>query len=426
MRRFGRFLTSSLLLATSLTLAAGCGDDLPEAGQAPIATGQLDERMSFVEVGELLEIEVELREEDGAKSSFRWIWDEAESDLYDLETTVDRGRLRVSFRPLVPGRFFLSGRAEVERAGGKTDIFALSVADVRAWGGAPSHPVAAHAQMDLLIDEKRRTFAFPMTTEAGAAPFRSIGAGPVDYAIQDPGVATVDGTGLVQGVGEGSTTLTMSYGGQSESIPVRVSAGTPQPPAPGNDDLSDEMALDLSAAWQEASPNDHMVVDEQGYPAFVAVVNPHPNGEGAAQVVLARWTGSGWGLELASRPFDAAIDARVAIDGQGDLQFLYSSDFVRSKLLNRDEAPGERSFVAASERDTGIEHFDLANTLDGADDAEVVQGFGAAFALAGRPEGGAYASYLSHGVRRQTAADGREQSLCMDHLHLVSFSSAGS
>lgn len=407
------------LLVFVLGLSAACSEGLPTLGERPVVVGQLDRSMTFVEVGTTLAIDIEVSEADGSAPVFRWIWDTPESEQYLLDTTAERGHLAVRFTPKVPGRILLTGRLELDRADGEKELVGIVLGEVRAFGGVPSHPLPAHSKMQLIVGESRSTFAFPIAEALGAAEYRSLGAGPVLYSSDNDGVATVSERGRVTAISTGSARLSMQYGQESASIVVEVREGKLGDPPLANFPIDADFAPILRRAMTIQSVEGRMATNARGWPVIALVVDALAEGEASlgGQVLLAEWTGSGFGLELVSRPYDLADDALVAID-EGDASYLlYSSRLVRSSALHAQDSPDERSYVLAEQTgsDDSWQQHDLAHGQDEDPMRNRAGPFGHARSLRARSGGGVWAVYTSSGTRDLSGQDLR----CVDQLLLA-------
>jgi hypothetical protein len=96
---------------------------------------------------------------------------------------------------------------------------------------SPGAPVAA-----LAVTPADATVAAGETVQLQATPQDSVGA-PLDnraiaWTSSDPGVATVDANGLVQGVAGGAVTITATCENRTATAAVTVTGTTPPPPPP--------------------------------------------------------------------------------------------------------------------------------------------------------------------------------------------------
>lgn len=413
------YLLAFLTLLTALSSAcSGCSDELANAGNAPTLEGA-KERITLLEVGQSLAFDVTFNDANGEQvTDFQWSWVSQESPNYSLSHTLEAGVLHVEFTPSVPGKVLIEGRAEFPRRGDQADIVGALLADVRVWGGVPSHPLPAHERLTMVPGERRHTFAFPIAEAIGAEVFRTLGAGSITYAIDNANVATVNAQGLVEALAIGSATLVMSYGGKTQSIPITVAAGTVGPPPIGRSIMDDDWSYQLGDSWLRDSPNDRMRVAKNGWPVLAMVFKGDGESVPAGQLIIARWSGSGWGLELASRPYDVVEQPRLAIDENDTIWALYWSRFVRSKELVNDVSDNERAPVLAhrslSAQQWSYDQF--AHGLDRDQQRDISYGFGDTMTIQARKGGGAWAAFISQGERAPLEAYTRR---CTDQLHLI-------
>src|SRR6266571_6584180 len=144
------------------------------------------------------------------------------------------------------GTFKVVGR---HLASGKSDTATAVVSPVVVPVAAV---VVAPATANVTVDSTVQLVAIPVDS-AGTA----LGGRAVTWTSGAPGVATVDGSGLVTGVAAGSATITATSEGKSGSAAVTVAAAPPAPVAvsPTSASLLVGQTQQLSATPKDANGN---------------------------------------------------------------------------------------------------------------------------------------------------------------------------
>jgi len=103
--------------------------------------------------------------------------------------------------------------------------------------------VVTPAADTILVGETTQLTAEPQDANGNPLPNR-----PVTWATSDPTVATVDGNGLVTGVGAGVATITATSEGVPGTSTITVEAAPPPPPPPGSLMCGDLVSDSITAA----------------------------------------------------------------------------------------------------------------------------------------------------------------------------------
>jgi Bacterial Ig-like domain (group 2) len=201
------------------------------------------------------------------------------------------------------------------------------VAGGRAAGVAPYG-----SETTLAIGEHR-----PMSAWVGTEfiPYAGWSDDALSYAIDDPAVATVSADGVLVGVAPGTTELHLTAGAASATVAVTVADLPIGPPEPG-DYLVTTVTPTLfeSEDARGLGPLEAKVaVDRHGYPR---IVMPLLTGTAERPLVLARWTGTGFGFEEIGagwKRYDQAVTA-VTDDGR-EWILVFDSLFRELYLLDR-------------------------------------------------------------------------------------------
>lgn len=245
----------------------------------------------------------------------------------------------LAYTPNDQGTFTVYGRVKVCAGPADNPCFAESSLDtpfikVTAWGGAADAVYTAQPAMSLVVGEER-----PLGALAVAWGGQTASDDPMLYASADTQVARVEADGTVVAVALGSTRITASAGTASAGVDVQVVAGVAARPPPGLSQVSaGRREWLLSQGIGTGALPWAVTTDSRGYPyAVLNTLHSGPDGgqlwvgsvmAGStpfAQAGLMRWTGSGFGHELAPEPFDVHVDPQVTIDSRDHLYLLYGS-----------------------------------------------------------------------------------------------------
>ncbi len=325
-------MTWRFALACSLVLA-GCGgcDDPDELTlPRPHVEGLVTDEPYYVAAGSELAIDVRLRDDDGnlVDAPVEWFI-EPESWLGPKgpEWTTERiepgvHRLRITphsayRRTYVMLRVYFGDQSLPE-------AFDTKTARVVGYGGEPLEVLGYQPVLRMAPGERRAAHAFTLAGYPGGADptVRVSGDDATSYAIEGGAIASVDPDGVVTAIAAGSTSLVITHGALSQRVPIEVAAHPLAPPGP-------ELAVaprDLSGAtpgqWAplvtEAAT---LALDSGGYPHMTFLARKAQ----AASVVVASWTGTGFGFETVSRPYEqvGATSVRIAIDENDRLYVVY-------------------------------------------------------------------------------------------------------
>lgn len=226
--------------------------------------------------------------------------------------------------------------------------------DLVIYGGAPSRLDPVTSVTRLRVGEVRPMAALvSAVAEPGFADLVRSDVSPT-WTSSNPAVATVTPGGLIQGVGIGSAQLTAQAGGLSAQIALEVAAGELAAPPDGSLPLIERISgSPIRVVWpvvtgQSDILNDITVSDDRsiaavatdsrGYPFVVGTANGNVAGvvHGSSQILMAEWTGSGFGFSWIGLPFEHARDPRIAIDSRDRLYVVYLGHDSGVRIAERD------------------------------------------------------------------------------------------
>ncbi len=217
----------------------------------------------------------------------------------------------------------------------------LPLAEVDVRGGPAEHIHTWGDEVRLGVGEVRVFQPYPVAEWAQTFPDAGDERGeqpwseePVSYAIVDPAVAEVDALGVITAGAPGETTLVLTAGDVRREVPVTVETRPLDRPPLGAWPLVEtvvESSRPLNRnAWglQRA----RVAVGPDG--GVSVVFRPRP-GSGRTSdenfstltppLVLATWTGTGFGFEMLGTPTERLTHAGVAVDERGDTYVLTRS-----------------------------------------------------------------------------------------------------
>lgn len=260
-------------------------------------------------------------------------------------------------------------RLEVDAETRRAEVFPLSVQvcarttceDVPAGAarllvaGGPAEAVFPPVSESVLaVGEVRPFTAWPGTafTEYAANPNPNFGQRfwshePLRFSTDHAGIATVDESGRVEGVAPGETTLRIAAGAAEAQVALTVVEAPLGPPGEGAWPVTTHAVELYQPGWAggDGPVEAKVAVDSAGWPRFASRFNP---GFGAASpafvadlppMVLARWTGTGFGYEPLGEPWEMPGQASLAVGGDGTEWAL-----VRGRLFGElnlwERAPG--------------------------------------------------------------------------------------
>lgn len=264
---------------------------------------------------------------------FRWIGsiDLDEPTRWRAEHVAD-GVERVTFIPTRDAWESIIGEVAVEDSGNHI-LYTPPTIRAEAFGGPPLALALLQGDVRVRVGEQRPVAAlavarrFPDKTDESYP-----NVWPSDTAatasIANGAIATVDARGVVTGLAPGATELVFTAGALTERIPLVVEEGALGPPPAG---LHVVAGSPQSAApvYAQVATSDSWVssiaLDATGAP--LAIGEPDiaaPTYVSRHHVAtLTRWTGSGLGTEIVSRPFENAVGARVVVDATGHQYVAY-------------------------------------------------------------------------------------------------------
>ncbi len=305
---------------------SGGGEPLPR----PVVSGAA-ESFVVIGVGEVWEYTVMVKDSSGGAHedyTIEWVHNIGSADGEVVLSSPAAGQERLSFTPVREGDFSVQARVvgrlvEGEDPADKSaETAPLTVA---ARGGPCSRIVANLAEVSLLVGEKR-----PLTFDTLANLHSSQSDAKLKYAAshQQVAVTVQDGDvaawsdGVLEGLKLGSTKLTVVAGEVETSIPVTVVEGSLAAPGDGRVRMITRPALPVGSntgslpQWPR-SLDSRMALDSKGYPHVV--LQPFPGvpslGEGTfGRLLVAHWTGSGFGTTALGPWWETIQEPRLAVD----------------------------------------------------------------------------------------------------------------
>ena len=426
-----RFEISLLAAAACAALATGCGgcDDDPGDGYVPLprVEGLEPEWPYYTREGEEVVLEVTLRDEDGEPqdSAMEWFIEPASWLGPDAPTWttaqvgpgVHQARITVH-AAYAPVYVMVRVHGGTERAPQSTDT---PSARVIGYGGDPIEVIGYQPRIRIVPTERRPAHALPLASYPAPSDqtLRVIGDDPMTYAIADPAVATVDDQGVVTGVAVGTTMLTVTHGAATLEVPVEVATGTLGPPAPELRLFPAEPAPSEDRRWARAAPASSesvIAVDGRGYPHLALSARRRL----AGTAVIASWTGTGFGFETVSRPYETVEHKVVAAVDEADRLFAVYFDEVDDGFVVAErgvaEDPGawthrRLDMTPADQRALGRFAWDTLREL------QLV-----AAAVLPRRGGGAWVAY--RGIHHVAVTDGSDAN-CVQLLRLAEVTASG-
>jgi hypothetical protein len=308
----------------------GCGDD-PEEVYVPLprVEGLNVDEPYYAAAGTEVVIDVTLRDEAGnlQDSPIEWFinpdsWLGPRSPEWTTEQ-IGPGMHRVRITPhaaYTATYVMVRVHGGTERAPESRDTLSARVV---GYGGEPLEVLGYQPVIRMAPAERRAAHSFTLAGYPNGADqtIRVSGDDPTTYQILDTSVATVDAHGVITAVAVGTTSLVTTHGDRSQTVPVEITAQTLGPPGPDRDI---DLALGTTNPWarlRNTGVDSRMVVDGRGYPhiAYEALKAQ------AGSVVIASWTGTGFGFETVSRPYEKVIDQpiKLAVDDSDRLYVVY-------------------------------------------------------------------------------------------------------
>ena len=186
----------------------------------------------FVPVGESATFTATLGTTDGTPLGdydFRWntSWVNQPQEVRVELGHPSHGVETITITPQEPGRFELNAYVEAN-----AQVAFTNYAPVIAWGGTPVDVKPFARQVDLVVGERRPVAGYPGAHLLDGALVQTIGKDPVVLRSGDPGIAKIVDN-EVEAVAVGTTTLDLTSGGKTATIPVVVHPGTASEPPVG-------------------------------------------------------------------------------------------------------------------------------------------------------------------------------------------------
>ncbi|MBK9266073.1 MAG: hypothetical protein IPM54_40595 [Polyangiaceae bacterium] len=232
-----------------------------------------------------------------------------------------------------------------------------------------------------------------------------------------PSIASTDERGRITGVSVGNTTITLRVNGLESPIEVEVVDEKLAPPADGTHPLLSTRLRSLTGGTWEDQPRlyQRLTFDPKGYPFTLA--QPLPN-DGTDTVnwqplLLAEWTGTGFGATVASRFGEEVISPQLAVDERGLPYVAYRSsgwllpqfvlaDRDASGVFRHRELPIRRNLMTDSEQEQKLW---VGGVGEDQTSTEI--------AILPRKGGGAFVAYA------MSSEPTSEELICRTHVRLV-------
>lgn len=231
-----------------------------------------------------------------------------------------------------------------------------------------------------------------------------------------PAIASTDDRGRITGVSVGKTTITLRVNAVESPIEVEVVDEKLAPPADGTYPLLSTRLRSLTGGTWDEQPRHYqrLAFDSKGYPFTLA--QPHSIGNETLNwppLLLAEWTGTGFGATVASRFGEEVNSPQLAVDERGLPYIAYRTS---GWLLPQ--------FVLADRNASGVfRHRELPLRRHLATDTEQKQelwvgGVGedqtsTEIAILPRKGGGAFVAYA------MSTEPTSEELICRTHVRLV-------
>lgn len=327
-------MTWRFALVCSLVLAGCSGCEDPEEAYLPQphVEGLETEAPYYVAAGSELVIDVTLRDDAGnlQDSEVEWfIEPEAWLGPKGPEWTTEKvepgvHRLRITphsayRRTYVMLRVYFGAESLPE-------AFDTPTARVIGYGGEPREVLGYQPVIRMAPGERRAAHAFTLASYPGGSDptVRVSGDDATTYAVANSAVASVDADGVVTAIAPGTASLVVTHGAVSQTVPIEVTAATLAPPGPELAIETRSLAGSTASEWaplMTSAEGTTLALDHGGYPHMVFLARKAQ----ASSVVVASWTGTGFGFETVSRPFEQVGEGsvRLAIDGDDRLYVVY-------------------------------------------------------------------------------------------------------
>lgn len=307
-------------------LACGPGTPSSDAGSSGgriLLDGPTYER--FHPLGETVELRVEVRDEGGGVATdYRARWevrrtDDGRGGFTQASASPEAGvevLTLTAAEPLeVEAYLFVEGLCPM--CGNASS----PTATVTFWGGPAERIVVAARSISLAVGEVRPFAAYAVNDA-------DVSHHAVSYAIDDAGVASLEGS-VLTGLAVGTATLTLTAEGTTRAIAVEVVDAPLAAPADGHYPLFEgTVRADNTDPRLYVAPmrEERMAVDSRGWPA-TTLLPFEGTGVYRQPMLVARWTGTGFGYERLEAAHDGAHGARVAFDEDDRLFVVYQTGF---------------------------------------------------------------------------------------------------
>ncbi len=327
-------MTWRFALACSLVLAGcgGCEDPEEVYLPRPHVEGLDTDEPYYVAAGSELVIEVKLRDDDGnlQDSQVEWFiepesWLGPKGPEWTTEQ-VEPGVHRLRITPHSAYRRTYVMLRVYFGAESLPEAFDTPSARVIGYGGEPLEVLGYQPVIRMAPGERRAAHAFTLAGYPGGTDptVRVSGDDATTYAIDNGAVASVDADGVVTAIAPGTASLVVTHASLTQAVSVEVAAGTLAPPGPelaiAPRDLSGATPAE-SAPLRTSAEGTTLALDHDGYPHMTFLARKAQ----ASSVVVASWTGTGFGFETVSRPYEQVGDGsvRLAIDDNDRLYVIY-------------------------------------------------------------------------------------------------------
>lgn len=327
-------MTWRLAIACSLVLAGcgGCEDPEEPYVLRPHVEGLVTDEPYYVAAGSELVIEVKLRDDAGNLQDAEVEWfvePEAWLGPKGPEWTAEKAEPGVHRLRITPHAAYRRTYVMLRVYFGTESLpeaFDTPSARVIGYGGEPHEVLGYQPVIRMAPGERRAAHAFTLASYPGGSDptVRVSGDDATTYAIDNSAVASVDADGIVTAIASGTASLVVTHGAVSQTVPIEVTAGTLAPPGSELAIVPRSLAGTTQTEWArlDTSPEGTtLVVDSGGYPHMIF----HARKAQASSVVVASWTGTGFGFETVSRAYEQVGEGslRLAIDDNDRLYVVY-------------------------------------------------------------------------------------------------------
>lgn len=372
--KYAAIVSAAVLAAATTACGGGTGDanrgDVAQSQPSPFPTvvGLDTDELVVRKLGEPVSFEVQVVLDDGTPASdYALTWDVLEQagqpELEHVELSPEHlgaGREKVTVVAHRAAVVRLRARLEVEGhdASARADQGSTATKIIRYWGGEPERVEAPTSAMEMVVGEERPVTALGIgrmaaAGEDGADRYAFPEEGVV-WECSDTSVAEIDADGVVRAVSPGEAELRYGFEGLglSRSVTLTVTDGEMGPPGPGLHPFRSvppdvpAFAIGESGPLARRAYPDRMVLDDRGNPHLVATQGPSGGGYELVDAagLLVRWTGSGFGFERVTPPWERVSGIALAI-GEDQRIYVVWHSAVDGRLVIADraleEGPGD-------------------------------------------------------------------------------------